>query len=947
MVRLTALLLTVVTGFGGLVYEVAWQRYLATLLGSHGEATAAVLAIFLGGLSAGYAVFGSVTRRMAARARESQAPPRLLFGYGLAEMGIGAWALLFPILFGVAQRVSLLIPPGHAGLDFAFDVSLSALLIGPPAVLMGATIPMLTLALAGDLERATRVHAWVYGCNTLGAFFGAILAAFWIVPGLGLDGTVRAMGLVNLGAGAGFMLLDRRVASLAPDLAEAGRPAAPVPHLAAYAAVALLAGFAMMAIQTTLNRVGALAFGSSNFTFAMVAAAFVLSIALGSLAVSALPRVPKGLLPGVQGLLLLLLFLLYLGVPDAPYAAHVLRTLFQSVEPAFYAYHFFVFLALLAVLLLPLGLSGALLPLLFHQVRRDAGELGSVAGRLYAWNTVGSLLGALLGGYLLLFWVDLHHVWRIALVALAVATAISMVLTTRIPPAAAVGFLLVPALLVVLVLPAWSQRRLTAGLFRTRQAEPTSYLGADAFFARLQRYAVAFYDDDPTSTVNVMQNPPRPDGRTDLSIVVNGKSDGNLIGDYPTMAMMALLPAWMSDRVERCFVIGLGTGVTVGELAALDDTREIEVAEISRGVIDAAPLFDSGNQAASKSPKVRVRRGDAYRTLLQTPGRFDVIASEPSNPWVSGVEMLYSVEFLEAARGRLAPGGVFAQWFHSYETDTATVELVLRNYASVFPSVSVWSTLGADVILLGSDGSDPAVDMARLEQRFLRPDFRRGFARAGIETFPALLAHEVLPVGAVRLEALPGPLHTLRHPILSDQAARAFFRGGSGVLPRFAMPESAAPGARNSLLRRYAGTPDGGLLEEALDAAVKATCGAGRYGDCATFLARWKHDHPDSAGLERALAAERRKGQAAEQLGDLELAQIAGLFGDGSGPRPKAGKALARAEATTQRFLLHYLHAVPFDRQALEAAWRVCRTDACNFKRRQFEEALGPLDGRR
>src|SRR5262249_18394204 len=150
------------------------------------------------------------------------------------------------------------------------------------------------------------------------------------------------------------------------------------------------------------------------------------------------------------------------------------------------------------------------------------------------------------------------------------------------------------------------------------------------------------------------------------------------------------------------------------------------------------------------------------------------------NPWVTGVEMLYSVEFLEAMRSHLAPGGVYAQWFHTYETDAYTVDLVLRSAARVFPHLSVWYTLASDLLILGFDDPDRALDVAKLEARFARPDFRAAFARSGIQGFGALLAHELRPIDTVRLEALPGPLHTLRHPILSDAAARAFFVGEAG-----------------------------------------------------------------------------------------------------------------------------------------------------------------------
>jgi len=229
------------------------------------------------------------------------------------------------------------------------------------------------------------------------------------------------------------------------------------------------------------------------------------------------------------------------------------------------------------------------------------------------------------------------------------------------------------------------------------------------------------------------------------------------------------------------------------------------VAEISRGVIAASPLFDDGNLAASKNPKIQFKRGDAYRTLLRSEGNYDVIVSEPSNPWVTGVEMLYSREFLEAARSRLAPGGVYSQWFHIYETDVEVVKLVLRTYASVFPQVSVWFTLHGDLLLLGFDRPTRALDVDALEERFGQPDFLAAFARVKIDRFSQLIAHELLPLGTLHAAELEGPVHTLRHPILSHLAARAFFPGQRATLPLFAGEELQNVSRRNSLLRRYGG----------------------------------------------------------------------------------------------------------------------------------------------
>jgi hypothetical protein len=307
--------------------------------------------------------------------------------------------------------------------------------------------------------------------------------------------------------------------------------------------------------------------------------------------------------------------------------------------------------------------------------------------------------------------------------------------------------------------------------------------------------------------------------------------------------------------------------------------------------------------------------------------------------------MLYSVEFLAAARSRLAPGGVYAQWIHTYETDLASVELVFRNYAAVFPHVSVWFTVATDLLLLGFDRPARALDVAALEQRFRRPDFAAGFARVGIGSFGALLAHELLPLDVLAAGGLSGELHTLRHPILSHRAARAFFRGEVAPMPRFVRPESAAVGARNSLLARHARGADGGLAEASLEAAALESCRAQRETECATLFARWLHDHPGSARLREALTAARRSSGGSAQLGERNLASLARLFGGPDGEPPEPGGALARARARTRGFLDHYHHAVPFDRGALAREWRACRAAPCAEARLRAEASLGPLGG--
>ncbi len=919
MTRAVALLLTFLTGFSGLVYEVTWQKYLATLLGSHSEATAAVLGLFLGGLAAGYAVFGWVARRAVERASRKGHEPPLLRIYGAVEMSIGLWAFAFPFLFSGVQRVSFWVPPGHEAASFAFDVVLCLFLLVPPTILMGGTIPILTQALTRGLADATRIHAFIYAFNTAGAFAGSLAAGFVLIHWLGLDGVLRAMGVVNLFAGAVFLALGWRAPQRAARASEAPGDGA-LPRFASLAAVALLAGFAMMILQTTFNRVAGLALGSSHFTFAMVVAVFVLCIALGSFTVSALPRIPAWLVAASQWLLVVLLVAIYLAIPDSGYAAHVLRSFFRDVPEGFYPYQTSVFLSILSILIVPIGLAGALLPLLFHHLRNELGDLGRMAGSLYSWNTVGSLLGALLGGYVLLFWVDLHHVYRIALAALAIGAGILSVRVARAPRSVTVGITLA-VLVGIGLLPEWDPLDTAVGRFRQRRPTEVTFAGAKAFTkAHNQNSTLLFHDDDPVSTVAVLERA----SKGARSIFNNGKSDGSTTADYPTMCYAGLLPALLSDDPARSFVIGWGMGVTAGELASLDDTREVIVAEISPGVIEAAPLFAAANQHADTNPKVLALRRDAYRALLRSEGRFGVIASEPSNPWVTGVEMLYSQEFLEAARSRLTPGGVYAQWFHLYEVDEASVEIVARTYTSVFEHVAVWFAQGPDIILMGLNSPHGYPDLETIRARAERPDYRAALLRCGAETFPELLAHELLPPGMLRAGHVAGKLHTLRRPILSQSAARAFFAGRRVDLPTLAGgPDADGRRPRALMTREF--PSDAAIPEEVAASVTKHLCKLQRVNECATWLARWRSDHPASEDATRFDAGSVSQGLARiELLKPHSIEQIEQLFLGRLPPTPKAKNPLSRATALTNMFGAHYVHAIPFDRGILGSAWSKC-----------------------
>jgi spermidine synthase len=945
--RRLALLLTFATGASGLVYQVTWERYLATLLGSHGEATAAVLGLFLGGLAGGYALFGTLTRRRLARAAAAGEAPRLLRLYGCIEAGIGAWAIAFPLLFSAARAISIQLPELPPALGFGVDVALAAVLLLPPTLLMGGTIPILTQGLAVSTEDATRVHAQVYGINTAGAVLGALLSGFWLIAALGFPGTLFAMACINLGAGALFFRAGD--ASALPASAPAPEPeAARVPGLLGYSVAALLSGFAMMTLEVVAIRIGGLSLGSSEYAFSLVVAVFVACIAIGSLGVGALPRVPAWLLVASQCGLVAALTYLYPLAPAAPYGAHRLRVVFSSEAHAFGPYYALVFLAAAVCLAPAVLLSGATLPLIFDHLRRRYGDLGAAAGRLYSWNTVGSLLGALVGGYWLLFWLDLHHVYRVATIALAVGGALLAGLHAR---GAAGRGLAIPALiaqgglaLALVRMPAWLPEDLSAGLYRLRSTVANEERGA--VYMRNEQFRtkkVVFYDDDPGVSVAVFEFS-GPKGETARSLTVNGKPDSATIRDLTTTVMLGVLPALLAEKPERAFVIGFGTGVTAGELAVLEGMQSVRVAEISAGVVRAAPLFDFANHGVSTHPTVEITRSDAYRALQRSPGRYDLIVSEPSNPWVTGVELLYTQEFLAAARDRLTPGGVYCQWFHQYESDAESLALVLRTFDSVFDHVAIWYGVGADLMLIGfAAPPDPDVLFERIRERAARPDYAAALARAEVADLAALFAHELVPVGVLVEARLGGPLHRTLHPRLSHQAARAFFRGRSSLLPFTGFGEAARVGREAALLPRYLASLPEADRPRARETALLEACRR-RTDTCATFLAHAGNLAPNDPTVQRIFRElPRVNAEYGVGIDRAIVGAAANLFEVEAGAEPLRGALpLGNAQRATQVYAGYYHAAFPFSPEQLRALWERCSGNdrACAEGRADAEQLL-------
>ncbi|MEI7672040.1 MAG: hypothetical protein WCK00_08015, partial [Deltaproteobacteria bacterium] len=386
------------TGAAGLVYQVTWQKYLSRLLGADSIATSIILATFLGGLSLGYYLCGKFSTRI----------KHPLRGFALLEGAIGIWCLAFPTIFAVIDSLTRSWSFSAPIVILFQGVLCSAFLIGVPTICMGGTVPLMTRGISQNLKEATSVHATIYSINTAGAVLGALLAGFYLIPRFGLPVTVRGAAAVNIGASLFFLLIAVWVKpqpAEEPKSASPGKlgqisPRFPAPILYA---VALTSGFYVMMLENVMIRFTNFAMGSSSYSFSLIVAVFILSIAVGSFIVARLPKIPPSLLFWNQFLIAVSLLGVYYSLDTWPYWTHLIRVGSQSNPAGFWQYYLLVFMALTGLMIFPVACMGATIPIAFHELKRDLHNVGRHSGLLLSWNTVGSLAGSIIGGILLYY----------------------------------------------------------------------------------------------------------------------------------------------------------------------------------------------------------------------------------------------------------------------------------------------------------------------------------------------------------------------------------------------------------------------------------------------------------------------------------------------------------------------------------------------------------------
>ncbi|HXI13852.1 MAG TPA: fused MFS/spermidine synthase [Thermoanaerobaculia bacterium] len=751
------------SGFCALIYQTVWLREFRLIFGASTAASAAVLAIFMGGLGAGSLLLG--------RRADGKANP-LGFYAGL-EIAIALSAAVTP-LFLILVRTIYIALGGSLSLGVAggalLRLFLSSLVLLVPTVLMGGTLPAAARAVETSHDATRRNFALLYGANTLGAVIGVLASTFFLLELLGNRQTLWAASALNLLVALAARSLSRSLTAresmqtaevnLDPGLepvvtVDEETHAVPVPLILGAASIA---GFAFLLMELVWYRMLGPLLGGSSFTFGIILAVALLGIGLGGGLYSLFGATRRVTAAGFA--LTCALEALFIAIPFA--LGDRIALIAMLIRPIG-AIGFFGYVAgwavVTAIVVLPAAfVSGVQFPMLVALLGRGRTEVGRHIGMTYAWNTAGAIAGSLAGGFGLLPFLGAIGSWKGVVVLLAILSIVTVVFTSRGRRfgAGPIAALVISALSLALLFSTgptagWRHSPIGVGRARGPQQDPNDLRA----FLNDARAGIEWEREGVESSVALARG-------NGYAFIVNGKSDGHSVRDAGTQVMAALVGAILHGAPRNALVVGLGTGSSAGWLGAIPSMQRVDVAELEPAIVEVAEVCSPVNRSALKNPKIHLSIGDAREILITTRSRYDLIFSEPSNPYRAGISSLFTREFYHAASERLNTGGLFLQWLQAYEVDAETIRTVIATLKKEFRFVEIWYTAGGDLLLIAS-AQPVRYDAGILSRRIGEEPYRSALHHAwGVTDLAGFLSH------FIARDSLSTAFAALEPPINSD-----------------------------------------------------------------------------------------------------------------------------------------------------------------------------------
>jgi spermidine synthase len=840
------------SGAAALIYETTWTRLLTLFMGHTVAAASTVLAAFMGGLAIGAALAGRASpqldRRVAMRA------------YAAIEVLIAIVAIALPFELEILKPLlAWAYADGNAGAAFGLiRLACALIVVTLPAIAMGATLPLVMRWHAGAADRAGRDAGLLYAANTVGAAAGAVLSGFVLLPSLGMRMTTFVGVALNLlSAGLGWWIAGRPSAAATP-VSKKKKPVPPAvsrsvatPRLAMIALA--ISGCVSLILQVAWTRILALVLGPTTFAFSAMVATFISGIALGATIGGWVSkrRPSPWLLAGsllVSGLA---------AAAAAAFAPRVPLLLADAVAAPGASFEAVVRLqsGVIAALMLPMTLAfGAAFPIAVALAAREDATVSRDVAHVYTANTLGAIAGALAGGFVLVPWFGLQNTVRIA-AALAVGgfAVIALMHSGRRRPAAAAAIgIAVASLALITLMPPWDRELLSSGAYKY-----APYMQGAHRDAILRAGSLLYYREGAAATVSVRELTGA------RSLAIDGKVDASNAGDMLTQRLLAHVPLLLHTSPRRVGIIGLGSGVTLGS-ALRHPIERADMLEISPEVVEASRFFERENHQALADSRTRLIVGDGRSHLALGREPYDVIISEPSNPWMAGVAALFTREFFEAAKARLAPDGLICQWAHTYDISSDDLRSIVATFTSVFPESALWLVGEGDVLLIGSlVPLEPRLEAVRTS--WLRAGVAADLAGVEVRDPDSLLT--LYTASGAQLSTYAGAA-----PIQTDDGMRLEFSAPRGIYGRTTTDNAATlrqialngpmPGAVRAAWNATATPANRGAMHAGAEAFKTA------FDDFARAIER----NPDSAAVDGLVRAAAPAGRLPDAEGLLKQA---------------------------------------------------------------------------
>ncbi|MGA1870200.1 MAG: fused MFS/spermidine synthase [bacterium] len=766
------------SGAVGLIYEILWSRLLRLVMGNTVFSITTVLCAFMGGLALGSYLGGKLIDR-----RDD--PLRI---YALLQGAIGIYSLFLPGIIKSIDVVYIFIYQNYHTSFYLFSLLrffICCMVLLVPTTLMGATLPILTKYFVRGPDRIGWTIGKLYSVNTFGAVIGSFIAGFVLIPIVGVHTTLYIAVMINVFIWVLIYSLHYIMRQEHEEMGwdnvgiESRGERLPKIVLSERMGNIFLLGYglsgcAALVYEIAWTRILTLIIGSSVYSFSLMLTAFILGLALGSILFARFIDQRQDLVLFLGIIEIMIGFSAFLIVPFFGRLPVLIVDMIAQFSHSFWLLQSAEFALIFLLMLVPTTLMGAAFPLATRIYTRSVDMIGSCVGSIYAINTFGSIIGSFGGAFIL---IPLMGIRNTILVAAFINIIIGCAflgmshMMSRLKKGMIAALVLIAISGCALSFPRWDVDLISSGPFLSPRLGQRTKISGSSFENVRKNIKILYHKEGISTTITVKES---PDGHRFL--LINGKGDASSSEDMPTQELLAHIPMLLHPHPQKVCVIGLASGVTLGS-SALYSTERLDCVEISPEAVEASHYFDHINYKVLEDSRVELIIEDGRNHLALTDRDYDVIISEPSNPWMAGIADLFTQEYFQLCRQKLTPHGVACIWLNAYSIEDKTFRSIIHTFRTVFPSCMVWEPwLGVDYLLIGSK-EKITLEYGHLCAKLWDERIRADLSRINITDAIDFLGHFIMDEEGIRayMEGHDFQIHTDDNAFVEFSTPKALY----------------------------------------------------------------------------------------------------------------------------------------------------------------------------